>query len=377
MNQMFGQPTFFFTWMVLGVVFMVVGIVVFVVSKRLLSSEVRVRLIIMTISTFIMFLFVEAALRISGLTRNYSEARLGYYNFISHGSYRDTIHVWPKNEVHEIGDGTQFLYPRSTNSLGLSDKEWQLKKPDSVFRIIALGDSFTEGDGAPADSTWPRLLEQQLTQKGQSVEVFNAGVCGSDPFQELMLLKYKLTEYEPDLVIVTISMQDLLEDIAVKGGMERFDPKQGKGPRFFELIYAYSHIARLIYNRVLGYSWVLVRENSSEFIEQITEKNIPELFKEFSEVIPNKNIMFVLYPHQLQTEQGYVERLQQALYRNGKVRGIAIRDLRPCYLEYINDSGSPTDSFWWKNDGHHNSEGYMMMAHCISAELSDILPNKK
>lgn len=371
MDALLGQPTFLFTWIVLFAGCVIFGLAISVVSKFFTSGEFRRRLVLFATSFFSTLLIVEGGLRITGYTENYSEARLGHYNFIRHGSYKDTLHIWPANDIHEIGDGVQFMYPRSTNSLGLSDKEWQKSKPDSIFRIIALGDSFTEGDGAPADSTWPILLEQQLLQEGKAVEVFNAGVCGSDPFHELMLLKYRLMDYQPDLVIVTLAMQDLLEDIGVKGGMERFDPERGRTPKLFEVVYAYSHIARLIYNRILGFSWVLVREKSPSFRRRILEKHIPSIFEQFSEISGDLRIVFVLYPHQMQTTEGYNPDFKAALVENSHLSGIPIYDIRSCYLETIEQSGKPVEYFWWKHDGHHNSDGYNMMAHCISGVLSD------
>jgi len=369
MAELLEHPTFFFTWAVLCIVILIIGVVISALSKHFFSGEARSRVILIALSSLSILLLVEAVLRITKYTENYSEARNDHYNFICHGSYQDTLHVWPANDTHEIGNRVDFVYSRRTNSLGLSDREWQKNKPDSIFRIVALGDSFTEGDGAPADSSWPKLLEQQLLQEGKAVEVFNAGVCGSDPFQSLMLLKYRLLDYRPDLVIVTIAMQDLLEDIAIKGGMERFNPKLGRRLKLFELVYAYSHIARLIYNRVLGYSWVLIRESSPEFMKKMTKKHIPELFEEFARETPDADLVFVLYPHQLQTEQGYQKRLEEALYKNAKANNIKILDLRSCYQNYIDASGRPTNRFWWKNDGHHNSDGYVMMAHCIGQKL--------
>lgn len=373
------RPTFVTTWVVL---FISVGLClafIFLLLRPLLDEGVWKGLTVTSIAVFITGMTAEALLRVTGYTENYSEARLGYYNFICHGCYQDTLHVWSANDTHEIGDGVQFLYPRTTNSLGLSDREWEKEKPDSVYRIIALGDSFTEGDGAPADSAWPRLLEQQLLNEDMPVEVFNAGVCGSDPFGSLMLLRHRLLDYHPDLVIMTLSMQDLLEDIAIKGGMERFDPERGQMPLFFEWIYAYSHISRLVYNRVLGYSWVLVKEDSKQFVERMAMRHIPELFQELSLTAEKGAISLVLYPHFGQTIIDYgVYTHHQALYesvlREARKHGVALVDIRPCYRRYIEASSKEAEDFWWKNDGHHNPEGYLMMAKCIRENIELNVP---
>ncbi|MCB9204920.1 MAG: hypothetical protein H6603_08085 [Flavobacteriales bacterium] len=375
MDQLFEQPTFLFTWCTLLLLFAIVTVSVWFVGKQLLTEEQLNRVMLLTGSTFTAALLVEGLLRITGYTENYSEARLGHYNFICHGCYVNSLHVWPANEDHEIGDGVQFLYPRTTNSLGLSDREWTNEKPDSVYRIIALGDSFTEGDGAPADSSWPKLLEAQLQKEGKLMEVFNAGVCGSDPFFELTLFDQKLHAYEPDLAVFTIALQDIMEDIAVRGGMSRFNPGEKKHPKPMEFVYAYSHVARLVYNNLLGYSWQLVRHDNSFYREMIDER-LPELFKYFKSIqdkYPKTEFILVYYPHlHSVTTEHYtpdITELENAIFNVSRTKGIKTVNLRNCYQDEIKNSRLPAERFWWKNDGHHNSDGYMMMADCIKNEM--------
>jgi lysophospholipase L1-like esterase len=74
-----------------------------------------------------------------------------------------------------------------------------------VRRIIALGDSFTEGHGIwSSDSTWPAQLERELTQApdGQPTEVINMGHGGFTTANEAELLRRIGWQFDPDLVIV-------------------------------------------------------------------------------------------------------------------------------------------------------------------------------
>lgn len=130
-------------------------------------------------------------------------------------------HTWFPNEKHDLKN-IEFSYSRHTNSLGFSDREWAVQKDTTKLRIITLGDSFTEGDAAPADSAYPFLLQQIL---GERVEVLNAGICGCDPVFNYKNLEDRLLKYQPDVVIQTISTNDLFKDISLRGGFERFMPE--------------------------------------------------------------------------------------------------------------------------------------------------------
>ena len=76
--------------------------------------------------------------------------------------------------------------------------------------FVALGDSFTEGDGTPADSTWPKLLEKRLNAAHPSANIttLTGGIGGADPPFEYILLKEKLLTYQPDLVVVAPATAD-------------------------------------------------------------------------------------------------------------------------------------------------------------------------
>jgi len=44
-------------------------------------------------------------------------------------------------------------------------------KEDKKIRYVALGDSYTIGEGAKRDESWPTLLTKHLNEKGVSVEL--------------------------------------------------------------------------------------------------------------------------------------------------------------------------------------------------------------
>ena len=52
-----------------------------------------------------------------------------------------------------------------TNSLGFHSREYSLEKPEGVFRIAVIGDSFIEASQVPIEKTFAYLLEEKLNNQ--------------------------------------------------------------------------------------------------------------------------------------------------------------------------------------------------------------------
>jgi lysophospholipase L1-like esterase len=95
------------------------------------------------------------------------------------------------------------------NSLGFRAPEWPAREP-GVVRVVAVGASTTYGifsrDGK---GVWPALLEQRLNAPGAPrVEVLNLGVTGYTSFELLGVMTMLLPELRPDIVLVSIGVND-------------------------------------------------------------------------------------------------------------------------------------------------------------------------
>jgi hypothetical protein len=92
------------------------------------------------------------------------------------------------------------------NSAGLRDREHSMKKPDGVYRIAVLGDSYAEALQIDLRDTFWSLLERKLAecafQPGKRVEVINYGVSGYGTAQEYLQLESTVIGYGPDLVLL-------------------------------------------------------------------------------------------------------------------------------------------------------------------------------
>lgn len=109
----------------------------------------------------------------------------------------------------------------NTNSKGLRDREFYIGgKPD--LRILALGDSFTFGEGVDAEKTYAKVLEIILKKKftNKKIEVINSGVPGYGNDQELNFLKIKGVYYKPDLVLLGFYLGNDFSDNEI-GGIKR------------------------------------------------------------------------------------------------------------------------------------------------------------
>lgn len=117
------------------------------------------------------------------------------------------------------------------NSKKLRDREFSYSKKDGVFRILMIGDSFTEAFQVPLKNTVAKVLESLLNtrQKDRRFEVISTGVGGYGAGQEFLYLKHEGFKYNPDLVMVNFFANDVCESVTLYGGRRpTFSIKDGK-----------------------------------------------------------------------------------------------------------------------------------------------------
>lgn len=94
-----------------------------------------------------------------------------------------------------------------TNAAGSrDDREYSRRKPEGIYRIAVLGDSYSEAMQVPRSQAYWALLPQRLSACGfrpaRSIEVLNFGVSGYGTAQELIALESAALGYRPDLVLL-------------------------------------------------------------------------------------------------------------------------------------------------------------------------------
>ena len=91
------------------------------------------------------------------------------------------------------------------NSHGFRGFDFTEQKSDNTYRIFIVGGSTVFGYGSTSDQTTiPGYLQTEFTKLdiNKKVEVINAGVGFATSFEEAYLLKTKLLQYDPDLIII-------------------------------------------------------------------------------------------------------------------------------------------------------------------------------
>lgn len=102
------------------------------------------------------------------------------------------------------------------NSKGLRDREYSYEKGHGLFRILVLGDSFTEAMQVPLEDSFPKVLESQFNRHQKTFEVINAGLSGVGTDYQLLFLKREGYKYKPDLIILAFCPNDAYDNYRSK-----------------------------------------------------------------------------------------------------------------------------------------------------------------
>ncbi|WP_299887536.1 hypothetical protein [uncultured Lacinutrix sp.] len=143
-----------------------------------------------------------------------------------------TLHL-PNSEYRQKKYCFDVIY--KSNSKGLRDIERQ--EYTVTKRVVALGDSFTEGIGVQLEDRLTNLLEKQ-----NKIPHLNFGLAGNfGPTQYLMMYKTLAKKYSHEAILLgVLPSNDFIDDdyeISLKVGGDRYQPFfKGHYPNY-ELVY--------------------------------------------------------------------------------------------------------------------------------------------
>ncbi len=368
----------FIAWHTHLMVFVYLWLLGFIMLRILLrKNSSAFKNFLLAFSSVIFALFIaELYLELSGVNKTYLEKVGGRYSSPYAPGTHTHYHTWPPHRKEHWIEKNEFRFWRPNNSYGIGDREWEMSKQPGEIRLLALGDSFTEGDGAPYDSSYVALLDTLLRKNGFLVYTMNGGVSGSDPFYDFVHLRDKLHVYHPDIILQSLSTQDMTTDIILRGGFERFlDDRTTRfiQPPWWEPLYAISYLSRLYFHHE-GYTELLRKEKLTPEEEQLLNRQLTELFSLYADFCTEKNIRLIvmLRPDSREIEHHEYEYdftvILNGLHSNPHIEVI---DLLPEFVSYIQSGNTQTKDYFWKYDGHHNPKGYLMMAECVFNQLKE------
>lgn len=313
---------------------------------------------------------------------SYSESNGSSY-YIS--TYRDNKVKWTFHKVFNINFDTYFMFHKANDTLTLSKEEFstylifnslgfrspELDTLSNNYKVLALGDSFTEGIGSPIDSTWPHQLSKRISlELNREVSYFNGGLSGSEPFKNLYILEQLISKgYRPNLVVVLINSSDLM-DYYIHGDekrfQENFNGKYTLGP-WWEPFYASSYIVRVLVSYFSQLDHALLTKEKKKEISQKAEKEIYKLlvnkYKPLTDSIGAKLAVFCI-PLEYEIEENLYSKFNDLNRQN-----IVFKNFTPEIRDYLLDSNQNKVPIYWKLDLHLNPKGYSFLANLIYKEL--------
>jgi lysophospholipase L1-like esterase len=329
-----------------------------------------------------MFAVLEAGVRILGiapsLPRQYST------------NVADPYLPW-KPEPLSVSEGTtpEYRFSYRHNSVGFRDTEHTVRKPDGVFRILVLGDSFTYGVGVSSEATYVARLGRMLNAHfggRQTVEMINAGIPRYWPEPERLLLEHYGLAYEPDVVIVAFLPNDVIDShvglrgLTVSQGFlvtRGLDPLGGVGV----WLYRHSQVFRILFARYLAGrvdaelsvttdlsgSHVYEAGGALEGDWQKVEREYDRMAELVHDAGAMMSLVFIA-PHAPwpPIHHDYPQRRLDAWCKS---RGVTCIDTAPALT-----AAATSNPLYYPLDGHPTSDGHAVIADAIYAALLRAFP---
>jgi lysophospholipase L1-like esterase len=333
----------------------------FPTSKKIILSFAGIISIL-----FLLFILIEVMLRVTMTYASYGELNNKNPSFDFYQNRKvEKLKLWKPYEGKEKRvRKVEFTYTYPVNECGCIDSSFKNIKTGKKNRILCLGDSFTQGQGAPYDSSYPRLLEVELDKADVSAKVYNCGFPGAYPHSQFNLLK-NLTEnriLEVNSVIYGLHSSDFDDVKSILAPRPWFDDVFGTGIS----LYGMSYVVRYIAHKVMKYDANLIKISEAEFYQKETEKELLKIMLDLSEYCSRKGIKLSLIylPSIWEVENNISDKVYQNLIHQLGEKNIVVYDLTNDVSEAIHTESVYT--FYYKIDMHPKPEGYQLFAELIA-----------
>ena len=302
-----------------------------------------------------------------------------------HAPDPDVGHVY-RPDFEQTISGREFRTEWRSNAQGLRAERDFGPKPPGLYRILVVGDSFTVGDQVPVEQTYPGVLQRRFDADygPGKIEVVNAGFPGYGTVNEARWIAKFGAALEPDLVVVGMTPNDLLENqfplqytardgamvlsksteadrrvfedrqrwYSLPGHVERSLLRQRivSSPRYRRLRHGYVHTHRHAYMTRQGGRSRALYELAQQYLLE-AQANTLALGAHFVlAVIPFREQLADL------GEGLDAEVLGRRMAAFGEEHGFAVLDLLPAFRAH-----PEAMSLYWRYDSHCTAAGYELI----------------
>jgi len=274
--------------------------------------------------------------------------------------------------------------PLETNELGFRDGPY---RAEADLTVLVLGDSVSWGDGVTNPTLiYPFLLERALSAREGFglVEVVNASVPGYSTFQQLRYLERDGLALEPDLVLLQVCLNDVVERydaLAEYGGNNVFLGVDTRatvhGARGWLLRHsrAFELATRFLQNRARGQQDFTVQGLASDELHDGLQEAWDTFLSEVSAIkalADQAAVPFavMIAPYRFQTEASETLRQpQDRLLAHCESLAIDCLDLLPEFAS----ARTPAQGPLFNDQNHFSERGHQLVASLLDAWLADLL----
>lgn len=218
-------------------------------------------------------------------------------------------------------------------------REYSYAKPANVLRVLALGDSHTQGYEVRQEFTFSAVLERYLVRHGTAAEAMNSGVSGFSTAEELVLLENEGIKYAPDAVVLGFYGNDFEDNVRAglfgldaEGRLTEKKHEHIPGVRVQNLVYAVPMVQWLSEN---SYFYSLLFNNVWEYFKARLPSAAPEAAAERAVATSDPTSEY-----QIKLAAALIERMHRFCVERG-VRFIVVDIPRPSARYRYNRSTPP------------------------------------
>jgi len=151
----------------------------------------------------------------------------GYQEFLSDGGevpwrnltgFGPRINTVVRNYMYDANGNPVYDTTIEYNGKGMRGPEVDYEKPDDVYRILVIGDSFVEAIQVDFEDTFPAQLQDMLDDEeinGKRVEVIAMGRTGWGTLHEYIYYHHEGYKFNADLVVLTFYINDVADNFTI------------------------------------------------------------------------------------------------------------------------------------------------------------------